>query len=1069
MTFATASCAPASASLHGACGSASEHDLEERVVQAERRAAALARGLAGGSSRGEWEELVAVARACLLLRAREGGSAERFYEAHSARDAIASCRVLDSSAQFAPQSSPQEARRSGLLAALAFASCGNFPSSQVAVRRTFPGLKPRSQGQAILLLCSAPSVASDVVLEGGWGRARKYLHALQRFLGRGDDGSREELRAVWAWAQEEVEEELERALASVAVEHIELLSTARALRGGWIESSGALERILEDGLGLLLPPQREALGARRLHEQSPNAVIALPPGTGKTLLGEVCALQALGSGEAGEGGWACFVVPYVALGRQVASALERHAPREVKVHRLLGGEGSFSTSEGASVVVATPERLDSLLRGSPQLASGLRMVVCHEAHGVGDEARGVRLEGLLSRLLLMQRSSAGRGPRLVLLSASVRRPRALQAWVGAPDEMVVTASWCATARRLAIWRLDGTLEWHTGSDNPSRRALLASAEPGAREPGAPQVLEAAGNAQAVAWPSEFGRLPLAPRERGLRSTDAWVAMQKGEDGVRANISGLVSHLHEHFGGAILCVCATKKGARQLATSLSAELSVRPVGDNAQRAIELIEKNFCFLKPLAGALAKGAAWHHAGLPHKVREAIEAAIKSGEISTVASTTTLAEGVDFPFRWTILVDWLGWSAGGRAPLSRWLLRNIVGRCGRAGAWTEGDTIVYENPLGDRAFTEMPQRARWIEHLCLEPGPSEARSALQVLAVSDAPPEWLQAALETQLLAAVGENKWRSIQEAAQQFADALYARHRKIDVRPLLQQALHEWANHDEPLVVEEDGQLSLTAIGQAFRAAAVSPSTARRLLQVLEGQPLKWQREAAGAGALLLCELDGVPEQSHESWRKVALKQRNRFPLKREDASLVLEAWLRGEAPEEIFALLPSTQSSARAPRFEDWLDGGGMEETTSTLSDWYADLDKWAEWLRSVPQSFLPFLMRACAQIAPLAQDGELQAAPKPWLAWAEMFEAGLNSRQALGWKATGAPGTRKALCALANCLEVQENPSRQTLQAALLKAQKQLGALSPDGRSLEGFALWRGLELAPDKDKRLAA
>ena len=1109
-------------------------DLSERVVQAERRACALARGLSSGSAGRDWAELVALARACLLEGAGEG-SAARFYDAEGARAAVSACRILDSAAQFAPQGSPAAARRSGLLAALAFASCGNFPSSQVAARRTFPGLKPRSQEEAIVLLCSAPSLAASVLLEAGWEAARQYLQALQRFLARGDDGSLGELRAAWAQAQPEVAQPLERVLAGLALEHIEMLSTARALGGGCIEDSGALGRLLEDGLALLLPPQREALSVRRLHEQSANAIVALPPGTGKTLLGELCALQSVSSGEgkgsAGEGsagGWACFVVPYVALGRQVAAALERHAPPGVKVCRLLGGEGSFAAGAGASVVVSTPERLDALLRSSPEAARGLRLVVCDEAHGLSDEARGVQLEGLLSRLLLMQRSSAqsssaqGR-PRLVLLSAAVQRPRALQAWLGAPDEAVVTAKWCATARRLAIWRLDGTLEWHSGADNPPRRALLTSTKPSPAEPnlaakpssakpastkpvpakpdsakpnsaelasgaarelageaasqaeaaraegapqaGAPQVLEAAGweHGAAVAWPSEFGRSFLAPRERGLRATDSWVAMQQGEASVRANISALVSHLHEHFGGAILCVCATKKNARQLALSLAAELPRVPVGPHTQRAIELIAKGFGFLKPLARALEKGAAWHHAGLPHAVREAIEAAIKSGEIATVASTTTLAEGVDFPFRWTILVDWLGWSGSERAPLSRWLLRNIVGRCGRAGAWTEGDTIIYDNPLGDRAFTEMPQRARWIEHLCLEPGPSEANSALQVLAGPGSPPEWLRAALETQLLAAIGENSWHSINEAAQQFADVLYAPHRKVDVRPLLQQTLRDWASHDEPLLAQAGGQLSLTPLGQAFRAADLSPATARRLLQVLAGDTLKWQRDAAGAGALLLCELGGAPEQSHHSWRKVALKQRNRFPLKREDTALALEAWLSGHAPEQIFALLPSTQNSARAPRFEDWLDGGGLEGNDAALSDWYGDLDKWAEWLRALPETFLPFVLRACAQLAPIAQARQPQPTRQPWLLWAEMFEAGLSSRQALGWKAAGAPGTRRALCALSDLLAGQENPSRKSLELALAQAQKQLGPLSPDGRSLEGFARWRGLEAKPQR------
>ena len=591
-------------------------DSAPNVLQAERRAAVLARGLDGGAE--GWQVLVGRARECLLACASAGGSPERFYDAASAREAIAACRILDSAAQFAPQKSPAQARSSGLLAALGFAACGNFPSAQVVARRTFPGLKARSQAEAVALLCCAPTLAASIGLDSNWGQACKYLHALQTFLELGSDSSREVLRAAWDEARGEIAELLERALADSAVEHIETLCTARALGGGWIEESGALSRILEDGLALLLPPQRHALGVRRLHEQRSNAVVALPPGTGKTLLGEVCALQSLACASDHEGGWACFLVPYVALGRQVAAALERHAPPGVRVHRLLGGEGSFVPEDAdAALVVATPERLDAMLRSSHEAASRLRAVICDEAHGIGDEARGVRLEGLLARLLLMQREQMG--PRLVLLSASVRRPRALADWVGASEDSVITSKWCATARRLAIWKLDGALEWHSGDDNPPRRELLApqvlaEAKASPEESCAPEPTGSrAEEAEAlvpqkaeVVWPSMFGRSFLAPRVRGLRATDAWVAMQKGEEGVRGNIAGLVSHLHENFGGAILCVCATKKSARQLAVALSLELPDVPVGAHTRRAIELIGKSFGFLKPLARALERGAA-------------------------------------------------------------------------------------------------------------------------------------------------------------------------------------------------------------------------------------------------------------------------------------------------------------------------------------------------------------------------------------------------------------------------------------------------------------------------------
>ena len=72
------------------------------------------------------------------------------------------------------------------------------------------------------------------------------------------------------------------------------------------------------------------------------------------------------------------------------------------------------------------------------------------------------------------------------------------------------------------------------------------------------------------------------------------------------------------------------------------------------------------------------------------------------TVTATTTLAEGVDLPFRFTILADWLTWDGTNKQrPMASLLFRNIAGRCGRAGVMTEGDTIIFDNPVGDPIHT--------------------------------------------------------------------------------------------------------------------------------------------------------------------------------------------------------------------------------------------------------------------------------------------------------------------------------------------------------------------------------
>src|SRR5207248_9983042 len=137
----------------------------------------------------------------------------------------------------------------------------------------------------------------------------------------------------------------------------------------------------------------------------------LPTSTGKTLISELCLAAAL----EGQPGADCYITPYVATGRQVASTLQRHLPPNHRVHTLVGGfkiEADLVPGSTREWVVATPERFDALLRSFPALRDNLRGVVVDEAHTIENGVRGARLEGILARLRLLQ--DRGRAFRTVL-------------------------------------------------------------------------------------------------------------------------------------------------------------------------------------------------------------------------------------------------------------------------------------------------------------------------------------------------------------------------------------------------------------------------------------------------------------------------------------------------------------------------------------------------------------------------------------------------------------------------------------------------------------------------------
>jgi helicase len=1053
------------------------------VLWADRCAAALSRGLepVNEADRGiGWAHLIEVALDCLRQRLGEcelrlPGSLERLYDQARERELVAACRVLDAAAQAAPQNGAREARHLGLLSALAFAALGNFPTAATIVRRTLPTLRPKSEREAAFAVCAAPSLMHELRWDASWAQAGAFRSALGQFLASGrfqdTQPAREGLHALEPVDETDTQNELCVLLSAWALEHALHLSTARALGQAGPRAAEVSQRLCGDGLSLLLPPQRRALVDCEMADARGNAVIALPPGTGKTLLGEMCAFAPLLAQSHEKAAWSVFLVPYVALGRQVAAVLKRHAPDGAQVLRALGGDSLAprALESGSGVIVATPERFDALLRSGSLPFAALRTVVCDEAHSVGDGVRGLRLEGLVTRLLAQQASYPHL--RIVLLSASVREPKSLARWVGAAPEMVIADRWCPTARRIAIWTSDGQLSWHTGEGRKRPRAGSPEDE------GAPSALP----------PTLLGQRRLAWPRRDLRPSDEWLAVRKSEPAVWENVSHLVAHLHESFGGAVLCVCATKRGARLLACSVARLLPPRAVGPHTQKAIDCIRALYRHLLPLVEPLQRGAAWHHAGLPPEVREAIEAALKSGEIATVAATTTLAEGVDFPFRWTILADWMQWTDGTQAPMSRWLFRNIVGRCGRAGAWTEGDTIVLDNPLGDRRYTEMPQRQRWIEHLCLERGPSEPRSVLG--SESWPPSEPLASARAAmagaQFLAALVEAPSGSnastccgavdTRAAVEGFWSRAYAGTRSASPAAVswLEEKLREWAGGEEPLLAWRGGRFEATPLGLAVYRSHLSPESATLLRAILRDEVILLAEQrvldadgpeaAARLGARLCLEMGDVPEQNHTDWTKVAGRKRNRFVLKRADVREALDGWLRGDAPEALFARLPAVQASRRPLSFDAWFEGAteaapAESEALADAADWQADVDKWNEWLRSVPETFLPLVLRASAALAPTAASSEdqghseaascLSARCSRWALW---FEQGLSDERAITWRANGTPITRTALAELARRLPPGLEPSDRRAQSFIGAARRALGSLSGDAKSLDAL------------------
>jgi replicative superfamily II helicase len=142
-------------------------------------------------------------------------------------------------------------------------------------------------------------------------------------------------------------------------------------------------------------------------------------------------------------------------------------------------------------------------------------------------------------------------------------------------------------------------------------------------------------------------------------------------------------------GIVLVLCTSPNRAEKLAGQIAElRLESQIPGDAISTRLDArIERELYPLSPLRDLYRKRIAFHHSQLPPRIRTALEDAISNKLIDIVCATTTLAEGVNFPFS-TVIVESLIGQTYQITPRSLW---NIAGRAGRFGVDSEGHCILF------------------------------------------------------------------------------------------------------------------------------------------------------------------------------------------------------------------------------------------------------------------------------------------------------------------------------------------------------------------------------------------
>ncbi|WP_441228859.1 DEAD/DEAH box helicase [Tardiphaga sp. 20_F10_N6_6] len=396
----------------------------------------------------------------------------------------------------------------------------------------------------------------------------------------------------------------------------------------------------------LWPAQAEALKRGLLNQDISSFGFAAPTGTGKTALTKLLIADAFQRYPTKK---VLYICPSRALVHQVGDDLQEalvglgRKVLKAGAH-LIVHDAIPIVSEDADVIVFTPERADLLLRIDPKFLKEVCLIVVDEAHHIEQGSRGVLLEFYLWRLRKMIASSA----RIVQLSAVAPNIDELTDWIALKEKSESVM-----------------LDWRTSR---LRIGVLERTKRGAAQ-------------------LNFGEKPFTLLQDGALPINP-----------RAGLAALANHLSKT--GIVLVLCPSPAAAEEVA-GLVAELRAKTqdvTDDISERLDAWIERELYPESQLRKVYQKRVAFHHAQMPPRIRQGLEEAIRLKKVDVICATTTLAEGVNFPFS-TVVVETLVSKSFEISPRALW---NIAGRAGRFGVDSEGHCILYRPSLWADKLTD-------------------------------------------------------------------------------------------------------------------------------------------------------------------------------------------------------------------------------------------------------------------------------------------------------------------------------------------------------------------------------
>jgi helicase len=423
------------------------------------------------------------------------------------------------------------------------------------------------------------------------------------------------------------------------------------------------------------------------------------------------------------------------------------------IHTVISTGDYDSSGESlgrGDIIVLTNERFDSVMRHRASWIGSVGLFIADEVHLAGNDSRGPTLEMILTKIMHL-----GLDVQMLSLSATISNSGEIGKWLGSK---VVELGWRPVPLREGVYDYS-RIVFTDGEAKPIPR-------------------------------STYG----APIDVAI-------------DVVKA-------------GGQALVFVNTRRRAVSMATK-AAELTQRFLSEQEKRAVSEAARRILtsgeetsLSRLLAELVAKGSAFHHAGLDGEHRRIVEDYYRARAIKLLAATPTLAAGVNIPARRVVVADMTRYDAerGGNSEISVLEYRQMAGRAGRPQYDDHGETVIIPSP-------SQPSAAL-LEHYAKDP-PEPVRSMLSE-----------EGAMRFHLLAAVATGTGLSRMDLDGLFGRTLLAMQiGKEKVGKLTDAALGYL--HAERLVETKGGLFYPTDFGRRVSMLYIDPATGVLFREALKG--------------------------------------------------------------------------------------------------------------------------------------------------------------------------------------------------------------------------------------------